>query len=93
MGGCSCPQALEKARQEKVERARLLQKKKAEEMKRKKELKRRMLEEIEEQKRREFMQQQFEKVRGASLRAIALAALRSLVRGHRRCSAGASVGC
>ena len=56
------PQAAEKARQEKMERERVLQRKKAEELKRKKELKRQMLEEIEEQKRKEFAAQQHEKV-------------------------------
>jgi hypothetical protein len=54
-------QALEKQRQEKMEREKVLAKKKAEEIRRKKELKRRLLEEAEEEKRKEFMRQQQEK--------------------------------
>ncbi len=57
-----CLQAAEKARQEKMERERILQRKKADELKRKKELKRQMLEEIEEQKRKEFAAEQHAKV-------------------------------
>ncbi len=56
-------QAAEKARQEKMERERVLQRKKAEELKRKKELKRQMLEEIEEQKRKQFAAEQHAKAR------------------------------